>query len=123
MDYFYSISVNNQKSNGSKTKSTEQIHKARICYYLDSRQWIEMRPEYSLLQQSNHRSQQALFTDLIYSYTPKGSRFSYLLECRNIFNSKYIYSTFDSSLSLIYNEFALMPRQIVARIQFSFGKN
>lgn len=123
LDYDYSISVTNQSSNGNDTQSIEQTHKARICYYIDSRQWLELRPEYSILSQSKNKNQEALFTDLVYSYTPKGSRFSYLLECRNIFNSKYIYSTFNSSLSLSYNEFALRPRQIVARILFSFGKN
>ena len=123
LDYDFSLSTNKQVSNGNETKSTEQKHKARICYYLDSRQWIELRPEYSVLKHSVNDTQEALFTDLTYSYTPKNSRISYLLECRNIFNNRYVYSSYDSSLSMVYNEFTLRPRQFVARVRLTFGKN
>lgn len=123
LDYGYSISLSKQESNGNKTKSTEQIHNARICYYFNSKQWLELRPEYTIFSQSENKTQEALFTDLIYSFTPKGSRFSYLLECRNIFNSKNVYSSFNSDLSSVYSEFKLRPRVFVARIRFSFGKN
>ena len=123
LDYDFSLSTNKQTSNGNETKTIEQKHKARICYYLDSRQWIELRPEYSVLNHSVNDTQEALFTDLTYSYTPKGSRVSYLLECRNIFNNRYVYSSYDSSLSMVYNEFSLRPRQFVARVRITFGKN
>lgn len=123
LDYDLSLSTNKQTSNGNETKSIEQKHKARICYYLDSRQWIELRPEYSVINHSVNDTQEALFTDLTYSYTPKNSRVSYLLECRNIFNNRYVYSTYDSSLSMMYNEYSLRPRQFVARVRITFGKN
>ena len=123
LDYGYSISLGRQESNGNRTKSTEQIHNVRLCYYFSSKQWLEIRPEYSIFSQSENKTQEALFTDVIYSFTPKGSRFSYLLECKNIFNSKYVYSSFNSDLSSVYSEFSLRPRAFVARIRFSFGKN
>ncbi|MDQ2179543.1 hypothetical protein [Marinifilum sp. D714] len=123
LDYGYSILWGRQESNGNKTKSTEQVHTARICYYFNSKQWLELRPEYTIFSQSENKTQESLFTDLIYSFTPKGSRFSYLLECKNIFNSKNVYSSFNSDLSSVYSEFNLRPRAFVARVRFSFGKN
>lgn len=123
LDYAYSLTVSKQESNGSRIHSTQQTHKARLCYYFSSKQWIEARPEYFIFSQSENKTQKVVFTDLIYSFTPKESRFSYLLECRNIFNSKYVYSGFNSDLSSVYSEFSLRPRAFVARIRFSFGKN
>lgn len=123
LDYNYSILHSKQESNNSRTNSTKQVHTARICYYFNSKQWLEFRPEYSIFSQSDNKTQESLFTDLIYSYTPRGSRFSYLLECRNIFDTKNVYSSFSSELSSIYSEFQLRPRAFVARIRFAFGKN
>lgn len=122
LDYKGSYTVGVQKSNGFDSRYTQQSHQSQICFYITKHQWFNFVTEYNIFKQKGFETQKALFSDVIYTFKPKG-RFRFHFEARNIFDCQDLYLVHSDAYSVSKSVFKLRPRQFILKVQVSMGKH
>ncbi|QZE13770.1 hypothetical protein K4L44_14575 [Halosquirtibacter laminarini] len=122
LDYIGKYTIGVQEMMGAKSTFRQQNHKGTVSFYPSDNQWFTGIVEYTTLDSEGHPFQQALFTDIIYTWSPKG-RFRFSLNVNNLFDVKSFDTVQQSDYYTGTTSYQLRPRCFILKISASMGRS
>lgn len=117
--YNFNYNQSRQYTSQAASRFCNCGHILDFFFYLTKTQWINIRGEYSSNRNSG-QSSRSWFGDISYAYKPGKSKFSYKIQCRNIFDANRLTYYRNSDIALLRNTYYPRPREILLNASYRF---